>query len=101
TTAITGDAERLAALNQQATELGFAVEDIILAQATAGAERSAVQSQLLEQINEYNRQLEEGTYTDGTRLTLLEGYYAEYQKLNGEQATAVQQAAVQQSINER
>lgn len=99
--ALTGDPAKLAEFTKQAKELGVSVQDVILAQVSAGEERSAIQSRLNDQIATYNQQLADGTYTDGTRLTLLEGYLGQYQTLNGEQSKSTLAAELQRSIAEQ
>jgi|GEM_PF-5292547 len=95
--AITGDPEKIATFRQQAKDLGVDVETIILAQIEKGEERNKVQDVLNGLIDESNRKLEEGTYTDGTRLTTLEGYLSTYQNLNGEQKKSVDGAELYRS----
>lgn len=97
---ITGDPEKIAALQQQAQDLGLPIETVLAAQVQKGEERNVVLARANELLDDSLTKLEDGTYSDGTRLTTLEGIVDEYKKLNGEQDTALQGADLYRAASE-
>lgn len=97
---ITGDSGRLKAAEEQARRLGLPIETVLAAQVQKGEERNEVLRVANDLLDDSLQKLEEGTYTDGDRITALESIVAEYQKLNDEQATALRGAELYRAASE-
>lgn len=98
TQAITGDPEKLAAAKKQAEELGVSVTEIILAQASAGEQRSGIQAKILDELKQSENVEVSRNSKEALRIALLQGYLAGFKDLTKEQQTAAQAAEIQKQV---
>jgi hypothetical protein len=97
---ITGDPERIKALEAQAERLGLPIQTILAAQVRSGQERNQVLAAANALLADETALLKTGVSSDVLRGAALERIVDEYKKLNGEQATAVRGADLYRATSE-